>query len=152
MLDNLYTDIGNKIKKLAKWIFIVETIGAIITGFVFLGNSNEGSGLIILLAGPILAWISSWALYAFGQLVDDVNALRNQNAPQQEAAPKATPFENAPQKAVSEVNAQYQSGNCQLCGQASDQLVRCKITDDLGTRYRTICKDCIVKHGATPEK
>ena len=35
MLDNWYTDIGGKIKNLAKWIFIVGAIGAIITGLFF---------------------------------------------------------------------------------------------------------------------
>ena len=35
MLDNWYADIGGKIKNLAKWIFVVESIGAIITGLFF---------------------------------------------------------------------------------------------------------------------
>ena len=79
MLDNLYENIGSKIKNLAKWIFIVEAIGAIITGLVLLCKDEDLIlyGLITLACGPIVAYIGSWILYAFGELVEDVHAIRN---------------------------------------------------------------------------
>ena len=41
MLDNLYKNRGGKIKNLAKWIFIIEAIGAIITGLIWLDTDVD---------------------------------------------------------------------------------------------------------------
>ena len=40
---------------------------------------------------------------------------------------------------------------CQLCGKYFEHLSYCKIIDDMGTRYRNICDDCIQKHNATKQ-
>ena len=79
MLDNLYHNIGGKIKNWAKWIFIFEAIGAIIAGIVLIFTDEDFIlyGLITLICGPIIAWVSSWILYAFGELVEDVHFIRN---------------------------------------------------------------------------
>ena len=73
MLDSLYDNIGSKIKNLAKWIFIVEAIGAIITGLVLMFTDNDFIlyGFLALVCGPIVAWVGSWILYAFGELVEN---------------------------------------------------------------------------------
>ena len=72
MFDNLYKNIGGKIKSWAKWIFIVEAIGAIITGVVLMATDEDliVYGLLTLVCGPIIAWVGSWILYAFGELVE----------------------------------------------------------------------------------
>ena len=83
MLENLYDDIGSKIKNLAKWIFVGETISAIIVGIVMLTNTkvvDDLLGIIIIVLGTVIAWISSWSFYAFGQLVEDVHDIKNQNS------------------------------------------------------------------------
>ena len=80
MLDKLYEDIGNKIKNWAKWMFIVEAIGAVITGFVFLfgwGLEDGWWALFIIFFGPVVAFVSTWILYAFGQLVEDIHSMCN---------------------------------------------------------------------------
>ncbi len=68
----LYIDVGKKIKNLAKWTFIVEAIGAIITGLDLLFTDEDLIlyGLLTLICGPIIAYVGSWILYAFGELVD----------------------------------------------------------------------------------
>ena len=89
-----YSNIGNKIKALAKWTFIVESIGAIISGIVTLGvmGSEIWIGLLIIVLGPIIALVSSWILYAFGHLVQTtednykLNARTNTSALQKSAA------------------------------------------------------------------
>ena len=60
-------------------MFIVEAIGAVITGIVLLATNDYLIlvGLLTLFCGPIIAWVSSWILYAFGELVEDVHAMRN---------------------------------------------------------------------------
>ncbi len=72
MLDNLYSNIGEKIKRLAKFIFIVEAILFIIAGILLLSADEDLAlhGLLTLSFGPIIAWVSSWILYAFGELVE----------------------------------------------------------------------------------
>ena len=76
MFDDFFTNIGMKIKQWAQPIFVIETISAIIGGFIL--SSNAGAiGLVVLIGGPIAAWISSALLYAFGQLVEDVHAIRD---------------------------------------------------------------------------
>lgn len=72
-IDNLYTDIGKKIKSWAKWIFVIETIGAIIGAFGMMISGDEVlllAGILSLVLGPIIAFVSTWILYAFGELVD----------------------------------------------------------------------------------
>ena len=94
MLDNLYENIGRKIKNWAKWIFIVEAIGAIITGFVLLCLDEDFIlyGLLAMILGPFVAWVGSWILYAFGELVEDVHALRsNSIAPTYTTQDQVTP-------------------------------------------------------------
>ena len=84
MLDTLYENIGSKIKNWAKWMFIIEAIGAIITGFVLLidwGFEDGWWALFIIFFGPIVALVGSWILYAFGELVEDVHAIRNKKPP-----------------------------------------------------------------------
>ena len=72
VIENLYDNIGGKIKNLAKWCFIVEAIGAIITGFtlIFASSKNVLYGFLTIIGGPIIAWVSSWLLYAAGELVE----------------------------------------------------------------------------------
>ena len=79
MFDNLYDNIGEKIKRLAKWTFIVEAVSAVITGFVLLfdGDDSFWWGLLLIFCGPVVAWVSSWLLYAFGDIVDNISAIRN---------------------------------------------------------------------------
>ena len=68
----MYDNIGGKIKGLAKAMFIVEAIGAVITGFVLFAIDNGFvlAGFLSLFCGPVVAWVGSWILYAFGELVE----------------------------------------------------------------------------------
>ena len=66
----MYDNIGGKIKNWAIWIFIVEAISAVIGGIVLIVNDNALLGFLTMILGPIAAWISSWLLYGFGQLVE----------------------------------------------------------------------------------
>lgn len=68
----MYDNIGGKIKKLAKGIFIFEAISLVLTGFILTLTDEDLilPGVLILFIGPLVAWVSSWILYAFGELVD----------------------------------------------------------------------------------
>ena len=66
----MYDNIGEKIKGLAKATFIVEAIAAVITGIFLWINTEEWWCVLILLFGPIVAWVFSWLLYGFGEIID----------------------------------------------------------------------------------
>ena len=68
----MYSEIGSKIKGLAFIGFIVEAIGAIIAGIVIMCMDSDMVlfGLLTMIGGPIVAWVGSWILYAYGELVE----------------------------------------------------------------------------------
>lgn len=72
-----YENIGEKIKELAKIIFAVEAILLVISGIylMFVEGGSILYGLLVTIVGPILAWISSWLLYGFGQLIENSDIL-----------------------------------------------------------------------------
>ena len=69
----MYDNIGEKIKGLARVMFIVEAIAAVITGIALMGSDEDMIliGLLVMVVGPIVAWVSSWLLYGFGELIDN---------------------------------------------------------------------------------
>ena len=68
----MYKNIGKKIKNLAKISFLVEAISAVISGIILCVNNTDEIwiGLLVLFVGPIVAWVSSWLLYGYGELID----------------------------------------------------------------------------------
>ena len=72
----MYDNVGKKIMTLAKvlgWIFL---IAGIITAIVFMSFGWKFFIVIAPLIGGVLLYVSSWILYGFGQLVDDISAMR----------------------------------------------------------------------------
>lgn len=81
----MYTNIGGKIKLLAKvwaWLGIIASVGAAIAQLVMInraptsGMADQGISLMsiltavgIVIAGTLVSWVSSWALYGFGELI-----------------------------------------------------------------------------------
>lgn len=68
----MYEDIGKKIKGMAKVIAIVQAVLSAIGGIVMMAVVSYliVPGLLTMLLGPVLAWLGSWVLYGFGELVD----------------------------------------------------------------------------------
>ena len=68
----MYDNIGKKIKGLAKAVFIVEAIAMVITGIALMASDEYmiPIGLLVMVVGPLVAWVSSWLLYGFGELID----------------------------------------------------------------------------------
>ena len=87
-----FDNIGGKIKNLAKWSCWIEIlltwISAPITMIVLLCDRYTAEffwiPLVSALIGPIFIWIGSWAMYAFGEAVEDIHALRSKQNPQLE--------------------------------------------------------------------
>lgn len=68
----MYENIGKKIKEMAKVVAIVLAVLAVIGGMVMIAVDSYllVPGLLTMLLGPVLAWIGSFVLYGFGELVD----------------------------------------------------------------------------------
>ena len=64
----MFTNIGNKIKGLATILCVLGILVSVIIGFS-LYYANPGLGLIYAGAGSLIAWISSFVLYGFGELI-----------------------------------------------------------------------------------
>ena len=97
-MEFLFGNIGGKIKGLAVTSAIVSAISAFIGGIVFatLDDDFIVFGILMALLGPIIAWVSSWVLYGFGEIIchlDDINystrkASSAQSSHRQAPAPK----------------------------------------------------------------
>ena len=62
----MYDNIGRKIKGLAKAVFIVEAIAAAITGIALMASDEIPIiGLLVMIVGPLVAWVSSWLLIRY---------------------------------------------------------------------------------------
>ena len=81
----MYKNIGKKIKGFAVAIAIILSIVYIILGIVMLlsadsqsaaGNAGIIGGVITILLGPVLAWIGSWFLFGYGELVDKTASVK----------------------------------------------------------------------------
>lgn len=74
----MYDNIGSKLRTVAMVCGIIGVIGAGI-GLLALLTGGGAIGLAAIVSG-LLALISSWPLYAFGQITDDIHAMRNGTA------------------------------------------------------------------------
>jgi len=86
----MYNNIGQKIKSLAKFCGALAFGLCVIAAFFVLLSGNFIGALIVLALG-FLSLISSWPLYGFGQLVEDVSALRKKTAPPTDTASDELP-------------------------------------------------------------
>lgn len=66
----MYDDIGGKIKSFAKGSFYVEAIASVLAGLFFLVESEEIWPLFLIICGPIAAWVMSWFIYGYGEIID----------------------------------------------------------------------------------
>lgn len=86
----MYKNVGKKIMVLAQVLGWLLLIAGIIVGLVYLSNSYSGDDMkgVIALATGVVSFISSWFLYGFGQLVNDVNVIKNKSENEKQEQPK----------------------------------------------------------------
>lgn len=73
----MFTNIGAKIKGLAKAGCWVGIVGCIFAGVVLLFTEEEfiPIALGVAVGGSLASWIGSWFLYGFGQLIENSDVL-----------------------------------------------------------------------------
>ncbi len=79
-IDGWYANIGRKIKDWAKTLFVLGAIASEFSAIYMFFAAKRGGiplaviALLLSVLGPVLAWISSLMLYAFGELVEKTSA------------------------------------------------------------------------------
>lgn len=64
-----FENIGGKIKTLAVIITVVG-IGVSVFCGIFMLSKHAGYGLLTIIAGSLVSWISSFFMYGFGELIE----------------------------------------------------------------------------------
>ena len=170
MLDNLYKGIGAKIKSWARWIFIIESISAIISGISLIVDEEFLYGLLCLFAGPIVALVSTWLLYAFGEMVEDISLMRQkyvgdkavevqkehvQPKPKQPAPPTAKELNSAKQAKHQNAWDHWSEedssiGQCEVCGKKRQFRVYAEFQENDQTHQKNLCFDCFSQRDCRP--
>ena len=70
----MYDNIGGKIKILAKVLCIIVAILEFVYGIILLEDQTI-IGVLLMIVGPIMAWISSWMLYGYGELIEKTTSI-----------------------------------------------------------------------------
>ena len=73
----MFTNVGGKIKVCSKVVFWVITIAAVMCAIYVwsIVHNSVALGWILLIGGPLVAWISTVFMYGFGELVEKVCSL-----------------------------------------------------------------------------
>ena len=71
----MFSNVGGKIKKLAVILCILGIIGSVVYAIICFTNSSRYQdltlyGVLILVVGCLLSWISSFFVYGFGELIE----------------------------------------------------------------------------------
>ena len=137
-----FDNIGGKIKNFAKWFcwitILLIWISSLIIFIVWV--SDEWTvylcwiPIVYAIVGPFVVWLGSWAMYAFGEFVEDVHTIRIKYVPLSEetALRKAEKESRQKEKELARKKAQtfacpqcssdvnYGDASCSSCGQKFD--------------------------------
>ena len=69
--SGMFGNIGGKIKAAATVFCWIGIIVCVVAGIVLISNDSPKTGLLILFGGPLASWLSSLAMYGFGELIDE---------------------------------------------------------------------------------
>ena len=91
-----FDNIGRKIKNLAKWscwiTILLIWIAAPIAFIALVADDWTAElcwiPLVGAIVGPVLVWVESWVLYAFGEFVEDIHAIRDKEGTTKEVNAK----------------------------------------------------------------
>ena len=139
-MNDLFSNIGGKIKAIAIGETVIGAIASVIAGFAMMATDVElfFAGLVVMVVGSLVAWISSFLLYAFGEIVDQLVEINGKLNAGGEKSPEPMGVANLPPvKSYSSVNIQQTKPvqktptgwTCKKCGTTNQNGSIC-------------CKDC----------
>lgn len=72
----MFTNIGRKIKTVAKVSCLILMLASVIAGIIVIADGNYALvGIGLLFVGPFLMWIGSFMTYGFGELIEKVTEI-----------------------------------------------------------------------------
>ena len=115
----MFDNIGGKIKGLASFVCGVGILASIILGAITSVNAGTNQllviiGIVEMVGGSLVSWISSLGLYAFGQLVENTDAIRDRILEISET-PEQVPTQKEQPKPVRKKASQPSDNRCQIC-------------------------------------
>ena len=80
----MFNNIGGKIKALASIFTWIGIIISLIIGllFIFADSHVVVIGILIIIIGSLMSWISSWLLYGFGDLIENSSIIARKLSPE----------------------------------------------------------------------
>lgn len=135
----MFNHIGRKLKAIAAIWGIVGIAGSVAAGvLLYLGKTLDLLWCIVIGAGGIILFlVGMMALYGIGDIHAKLERLEDKLIPKPSYASYLS--EN-----------QALRGQCEICGKTTD-LVNAKIVDQLGTRYRKVCRECYAANNCEPD-
>ena len=133
----MFKHVGKKLKAFAEIWCLLGVFGAIAAGALLYLVQKPPMDLLycilIAVGGIVVAILSSWGLYALGDIHVKLEKLEDKLIPK-------------PNYMSYLEGNQALRGQCEICGKTTD-LINAKIVDNLGTRYRKVCKECFAANG-----
>ena len=74
----MFENVGEKIQKAASFLFVFEIIASLIGGFFLIANELFILGLITIIAGSFVSWLSFLFVYGYGQLIENSDRIATQ--------------------------------------------------------------------------
>ena len=134
----MFKHIGKKLKALAEIWCLLGVLGSIAAGALLYLVRKPPLDLLycilIAVGGIILSVLSSWGIYALGDIHAKLERLEDKLIPK----PNYMSYLEGNQPL---------RGTCEICGKTTD-LINAKIVDSFGTRYRKMCRECFAASGA----
>ena len=128
----MFSNIGRRVRGLAVALCVIGILCALGAGvFLYFTKLAELIPCIaIAVGGVVISWLCSWVMYCIGDTHVKIERLEDKLIPKP-------------------AYAEYLAGNtpargaCEICGRTTD-LISAKIEDQMGVRYRKVCRDCFV--------
>ena len=125
----MYQHIGKKLKVFAGVWCVLGSLGAAAAAVLLCVSGMQlWTGILIGVGGIVVSILSSWGIYALGDIHVKLERLEDKLIPK-------------PNYMSYLEGNQALRGQCEICGKTTD-LINAKIVDNLGTRYRKVCREC----------
>ncbi len=137
----MFENVGGKIKSLAVVVFVLTLIASVVIGLISIDNG----GILFIIIGSVVSWISALFTYGLGELIESTSEnrdtslqilkeLKSINESKEAAKPASTPvpeqkanpsfFSQEPKKSETD-NASELPFKCGMCGHPGNYEGKC---------------------------
>lgn len=144
----MFNNIGGKIKKVSEIATTVGMIASVVLGIIIMlpGDLMVLVGLLVMVLGCFFSWIGSFLLCGYGQLIENSDKLVLLHMEESGSSEPDLEERERNYKSIEADKISFNAGKCDICGKENVTIHACTIKDNLGTRYRNMCADCLEDH------